>query len=136
MSRAGGSTYIASPSSIPSGVRGLARVYSPGEIDTSILEGKVITSIGYGFQGRRYSMSIRAHGFRLIVGNIRGSYYDQAVADGMEVYTIEEAAERADIVMVLTGDEVQPRIYGESLRDRLGELWEKMGEAGAASKAT
>jgi len=97
----------------------LARIFSPEEIDTSILKDKIIASIGYGFQGRRYSMSLKSHGFRLIVGNIKDRYYDQAVADGMEVYSIEEATKRADIVMMLTGDEAQPKIYRESIQNRL-----------------
>ena len=97
----------------------MARTFSPEEIDTSVLKDKVIASIGYGFQGRRYSMSIKNHGFRLIVGNIRDKYYDEAVADGMEAYSIEEAAKRADIVMMLTGDEAQPKIYQESIQNRL-----------------
>jgi ketol-acid reductoisomerase len=64
-------------------------------------------------------MSIKDHGFRLIVGNIRDRYYDQAVADGMEVYPIEEAARRADIVIMLTGDEVQKKVYQENIQGNL-----------------
>jgi ketol-acid reductoisomerase len=101
------------------GVANLAKVYSPRDIDPSILKQKIIASIGYGYQGRRYSMTIKNQGYKLIVGCIRDSYYDQAVADGMEVYSIEEAAGKADIVLMLTGDEVQPKIFKESINGKL-----------------
>lgn len=55
----------------------------------------------------------------MIVGNVRDQYYDQAVADGMEVYSIEVASEKADIVIMLTGDEVQPAIFRERIDGRL-----------------
>jgi ketol-acid reductoisomerase len=99
----------------------MAKVYAPGDIDTAILAGKVIAAIGYGFQGRRYALSLKKHGFTVIVGNIRDKYFDQALSDGMEVYPIEQAAEKADIAMMLTGDEAQPRIYRDSIEGRLRE---------------
>jgi ketol-acid reductoisomerase len=97
----------------------MARVYGPEDIDTAILNDRIIATIGYGFQGRRYALSLRDHGLQVIVGNIRDAYYDQAVADGMEVHSIEVASEKADIVMMLTGDEAQPTIYRERIAGRL-----------------
>lgn len=100
----------------------MARVYLPDEIETSVLRDKVIAAIGYGYQGRRFCTKLRNDGFKVIVGSRRpGRSFEQAVADGMEAYTIEEAAERGDVAMLLIGDESQPQVYREQIEGKLRE---------------
>jgi len=43
----------------------------------------------------------------------------KAKGEGLEVKTVEEAAKWADVMMMLTPDELQGDIYNESLRDNM-----------------
>ncbi|WP_027183749.1 ketol-acid reductoisomerase [Desulfovibrio inopinatus] len=98
------------------------KIYRDDDVDLSILEGKTIAVIGYGSQGRAQSMNMRESGMKIIVGagdRTRHSSWDKAEADGFEVYPIEEAVEKADIVHILLQDPAQPSVYYESIHSHL-----------------
>ena len=48
-----------------------------------------------------------------------GKSFDQAKEDGMNVYTVKEAAEQADIIMILLPDERQTQVYEEEIKPAL-----------------
>lgn len=77
------------------------------------LEGKTVAIIGYGNQGRAQGLNLRDSGVRVIVGNREDSYREQAIADGFDPLSILDAATKADILIVVTTDESQPRIWEE-----------------------
>mgnify|MGYP001772875017 FL=1 len=79
--------------------------------DISPLKGLTIAVIGYGNQGRAQATVMRDNGLNVIVGNVRDRYWDEAVRDGFEVYSIEDAVRRADVIMMLLPDEVQPEVF-------------------------
>ena len=83
--------------------------------DLSLLKDKVISVIGYGNQGRAQSIILRENGMNVIIGNIRDSFWDRAIEDGFEVYEIDEASRKADIILLLVPDEVAPDIYRERI---------------------
>lgn len=72
------------------------------------LKDETIAVIGYGVQGPGQSLNLRDNGFNVIVGQRPGKTYDKAVADGWvpgeTLFSIEEAAKRATIVMCLLSD--------------------------------
>lgn len=74
----------------------------------SVLDNEVIAVIGYGVQGPGQSLNLRDNGFNVIVGQREGKTYDKAVADGWvpgkTLFSIEEACERATIIMCLLSD--------------------------------
>lgn len=76
----------------------------PLEKAREILKDETIAVLGYGVQGPGQSMNLRDNGFNVIVGQRQGKTYDKAVADGWKpgetLFSIEEAAERATIVML------------------------------------
>ncbi|WP_295728863.1 ketol-acid reductoisomerase [uncultured Muribaculum sp.] len=80
----------------------------PLEKAREILKDETIAVLGYGVQGPGQSMNLRDNGFNVIVGQRQGKTYDKAVADGWKpgetLFSIEEAAERATIVMCLLSD--------------------------------
>ena len=73
-----------------------------------ILKDEVIAVIGYGVQGPGQSQNLRDNGMNVIVGQRQGKTYDKAVADGWvpgkTLFSIEEACERATIIMCLLSD--------------------------------
>ncbi|MCS7113496.1 MAG: ketol-acid reductoisomerase [Candidatus Bathyarchaeota archaeon] len=89
----------------------MARIFYDEDAVLSILDGSTVGIIGYGNQGRAWAMNLRDSGVQVIVGNVRDSYWDRAVADGFHVYGISEAVERSDIVCILIPDEVQKTVY-------------------------
>ncbi|MCQ2216046.1 MAG: ketol-acid reductoisomerase [Bacteroidales bacterium] len=72
------------------------------------LKDETIAVIGYGVQGPGQSLNLRDNGFNVIVGQRPGKTYDKAVADGWvpgkTLFGIEEAAEKASIIMCLLSD--------------------------------
>ncbi|GAB5471082.1 MAG: ketol-acid reductoisomerase [Rhodospirillales bacterium] len=90
-----------------------------GDGDLGLLEGKVVCVFGYGNQGRSQALNMVDNKVEVIVGSRSDSSAQQAKADGLAVYPIEEAAQRADILFLLVPDEVMPQIYEESIAANL-----------------
>ena len=91
------------------------------ESDTTLdpLDGKTVAVVGYGNQGRAQARNMRDSGVSVIVGNREDSSHEQAAADGFEVYPIADATARADVVLLLIPDEVQPEIYERDIGPNL-----------------
>ena len=73
------------------------------------LEGETIAVLGYGVQGPGQALNLRDNGFRVIVGQRRGSAsWDRAVADGWvegeTLFDLEEAARQGTILQYLLSD--------------------------------
>lgn len=80
----------------------------PLEKAREILKDETIAVIGYGVQGPGQSLNLKDNGFNVIVGQRQGKTYDKAVADGwipgQTLFSIEEACQRATIIMCLLSD--------------------------------
>lgn len=97
----------------------MAIIYYDKDADLSVLKGKTIAIIGYGNQGQAQSNNLRDSGCKVIIGSIKDASYEQAVADGFEVYDISEAARRGDIVHMLIPDEYQAQVYREHIAQHM-----------------
>lgn len=89
------------------------------DLDPAPLVGRTVAIVGYGNQGHAHAANLRDGGISVLVGARHGKSADQARASGFEVVTVSEAASRADVVMLLAPDEVQPQLYediAEALR--------------------
>ena len=102
-------------------MRGLVKAYYDEDADLSVLEDKTMAIIGYGNQGRAQGLNLRDSGLRVIVGNVRDAYWEKAVKEGFQVYSIHEAAELGDILFMLVPDEVQREVYENHVKDGLKE---------------
>uniref|UniRef100_UPI00069F98C4 adenosylhomocysteinase n=1 Tax=Jiangella muralis TaxID=702383 RepID=UPI00069F98C4 len=68
-----------------------------------LIGGKVAVVCGYGDVGKGCAESLRGQGARVVVTEIDPICALQAAMDGYEVTTLDEAIERADIVVTATG---------------------------------
>jgi ketol-acid reductoisomerase len=100
----------------------MARVYTDSDASLEPLKNKTIAVIGYGIQGRAQAMNLRDSGLRVVVGLRRGGKsWDLAVAERFEVYEVEEAVKRADVVLVLIPDMEQPKVWERQIGPFLKE---------------
>lgn len=98
----------------------MANIYYDEDADLGLVVDKTVAIIGYGNQGRSQALNMRDSGVKnVIVGSRHDESYDQANADGFMVYSIAEAAKKADIIFLLLPDEVAPEIYEEQIAPNL-----------------
>jgi ketol-acid reductoisomerase len=97
------------------------RVYYDRDADVNLIKGKKVTIIGYGSQGHAHALNLRDSGVKNVSVALRkGSASAQkAEAEGLLVQTPAEAAKTADVLMMVTPDELQREIYEKDLRDNL-----------------
>src|SRR5215470_10330417 len=95
-------------------------IYYDNDADPKALAGKRIAVIGYGSQGFGHSNNLKDSGCDVIVGLRSDSpSVSKAQSAGLEVLPVADAAERADIVMMLTPDELTPGIYKREIEPHL-----------------
>ena len=93
-----------------------ANVYYEKDADPSIIRSKKVAVIGYGSQGHAHALNLKDSGVEVCVGLREGSSSAaKAAAAGLTVKSIAEAAEWADVVMILAPDTEQKRIFDESV---------------------
>ncbi len=98
----------------------MAKIFYQEDCNLSLLDGKTIAIIGYGSQGHAHALNAKESGCNVIVGLYEGSKsWKRAEEQGFKVYTAAEAAKKADIVMILINDELQAKLYKESIEPNL-----------------
>ena len=90
------------------------------DADLSLIQGKKVAIIGYGSQGHAHAQNLRESGVEVVVGLREGSKSaDKAREAGFEVKTNAEAAEWADVIMLLAPDTSQAKIFTEDIEPNL-----------------
>ncbi len=89
------------------------------EASLDALKGKTIAIMGYGAQGRNQALCLRDSGVHVIIGVRPGKSFDAAQQDGMEVMSVKEAAEKADIIHILLPDEMHGVVYENEIKPGL-----------------
>jgi ketol-acid reductoisomerase len=97
------------------------RVYYDRDADINLIKGKKVAIIGYGSQGHAHALNLRDSGVKEIAVALRegSASAKKAAAEGLAVKSVPEAAKSADVVMLLTPDELQGDIYRAHLADNL-----------------
>lgn len=97
------------------------RVYYDRDADLNLIKNKKIAIIGYGSQGHAHAANLRDSGVKDVRVALRPDSISVAKAKNakFEVMTPAEAAKWADIVMVLTPDELQAEIYATDIAPNL-----------------
>src|SRR5690349_21581171 len=99
------------------------RVYYDRDADVNLVKAKKVAVIGYGSQGHAHANNLRDSGVKEVVVALRpgSASVKKAEEAGLRVMTSAEAAKWADIVMVLTPDELQAALYAGELRSNMRE---------------
>ncbi|WP_314041645.1 ketol-acid reductoisomerase [Campylobacter showae] len=95
-------------------------IYYDKDCDLSLIRSKTVAMIGFGSQGHAHAENLRDSGVKVIVGLAKGGRsWAKAEAKGFEVKTVAEAAKAADVVMILTPDELQAEIFEREIKPNL-----------------
>src|SRR5712672_4100215 len=95
----------------------VAELFYDDAADLSIVQGRKVAVIGYGSQGHAHALSLRDSGCDVRVGLPEGSK-SRAKAEeaGLTVGAPADVCGWADLIMVLTPDTGQRKLYAEAIR--------------------
>src|SRR2546426_8890020 len=98
----------------------MAKIFYENDANLDLIRGKTIGIIGFGSQGHAHALNLRDSGLNVMVGLYPGSKsWNQAQLAGLRVGPVEEVAKEADIIMILTPDQVQRQVYLDSIEPGL-----------------
>src|SRR5215207_1492228 len=93
------------------------RVYYDRDADLNLIKGKKVAVVGYGSQGHAHALNLRDSGVKNVTVALRKGSASAAKAEKekLPVMEVAEAAKWAEVMMMLTPDELQGEIYREHL---------------------
>src|SRR5690606_16937921 len=100
----------------------MVEIFYDKDADLSLIQAKKVAIVGYGSQGHAHAQNLRDSGVEVAIALKEGSKsIAKAQEAGFAVKTVAEAAEWADLIMILAPDQHQRSIYNESIKDKLTE---------------
>ena len=98
----------------------MATIYYDADASIELIQQKRIAVIGYGSQGHAHALNMQDSGCDVVVGLPKGSKSRaKAEADGVRVATPAEAAEQADVIMILIPDQYHKEVFERDIRPGL-----------------
>jgi ketol-acid reductoisomerase len=99
------------------------RVYYDADADLNLIKGKKVAVVGYGSQGFGHSNNLKDSGVAEVAVALkeRSPTRQKVEAAGLKAMSVPEAARWADVVMMLTPDELQADIYRDELAANMRE---------------
>ena len=92
----------------------MAKTYHDQDADLSLIQSKKVAIIGYGSQGHAHALNLKDSGVHVKVGLRPGSANaKKAELAGLEVVSVTDAAQWADVIMVLVPDQTAAKVYQE-----------------------
>jgi len=93
------------------------------DANVDLIKSKKVAIFGFGSQGHAHALNLRDSGVKEVVIALReGSpSKKKAESQGLKVMSLSDAAEWADVLMVLTPDELQSQIYKNHIEQRMRE---------------
>jgi ketol-acid reductoisomerase len=99
-----------------------AKTYYDSDANLDNIQNKTVAVIGYGSQGHAHALNLKESGINVVVGLREGSSsWEEAERAGLKVTTTAEAAEDADIIMILIPDQHQAAVYEQEIEPHLEE---------------
>src|SRR5881398_441125 len=97
------------------------RVYYDRDADLNLIKGKKVAVVGYGSQGHAHALNLRDSGVKEVAVALRKTSQGvkKAEAEKLKVMDVAEAAKWADVMMMLTPDELQADIYRDHLHGNM-----------------
>ncbi len=100
----------------------MAEMFYDDDADLSVIQGRKVAIIGYGSQGHAHALNLRDSGVDVRVGLAEGSKSRaKAEAEGLRVLSVADAVKEADVVVILTPDQVQRTVYANEIQPNLNE---------------
>lgn len=100
----------------------MSKIYYQSDCNLGFLKDKTVAIIGYGSQGHAHALNLHESGVNVVVGLYEGSKsWAKAEAAGLKAMTAADATKAADVIMILTPDERQAKIYKEAIAPNLTE---------------
>jgi ketol-acid reductoisomerase len=98
----------------------MAKMYYEKDCNLGLLDGKTVAVVGYGSQGHAHAQNLRESGVNVIVSELKGgAAWERAAKAGFDVYEAAEATKKADIIVILVNDELQPLIFKSAIEPNL-----------------
>ena len=98
----------------------MATIYYDADANIELIQQKRIAVIGYGSQGHAHALNMQDSGCDVVVGLPKSSKSRaKAEADGVRVVTPAEAAEQADVIMILIPDQHHKEVFERDIRPGL-----------------
>ncbi len=95
-------------------------IYYEKDADLRLIQSKTVAIIGYGSQGHAHALNLKDSGVKVIIGlRPDGNSFAKAKNAGFEVYSVKEAAEKADVIMILLPDEIHGDVYNNEIKPGL-----------------
>jgi ketol-acid reductoisomerase len=97
------------------------RVYYDRDADINLIKAKKVAIVGYGSQGHAHALNLKDSGVKDVIVALRKGSQGVAKAEGagLKVMEVADAAKIADVIMMLTPDELQADIYRDSLHGNM-----------------
>ncbi len=99
------------------------KMFYEKDTDVNLIKEKKVAIFGYGSQGHAHALNLKDSGVKEVVVALRDGSSSKAKAEskGLKVMNLSDAAEWADVVMILTPDELQASIYKNHIEQRVRE---------------
>lgn len=98
----------------------MTKLYREADAPLNGLSDRRVVVVGYGSQGRGQALNLRDSGVNVCVAlRPNGPSWQQAEEEGWEPIELEEAADDADVVCLLTPDMAQPELYEKYFEGQL-----------------
>ena len=97
------------------------KMYYEKDANTGLIKSKKVAIVGFGSQGHAHALNLKDSGVKEIVVALRENSpsIKKAEQAGLKVMNLSDAAEWADILMILAPDELQSAIYKNHVEQRM-----------------
>jgi ketol-acid reductoisomerase len=98
----------------------MATMYYDKDADLELILKRKVAVIGYGSQGHAHALNLKDSGVSVVVGLPSTSRsIEKATAAGLQVLPVAEAAQWADVIVVLIPDQHQAKVYKAEIAPHL-----------------
>jgi len=99
------------------------KMFYEKDADVDLIKSKKVAIFGFGSQGHAHALNLKDSGVDDVAVALRegSSSRKKAETQGLRVMSLSDAAEWADVVMILTPDELQAQIYKNHIEQRVKE---------------